>query len=174
MPAAPGAVFLPPPAGVLRGALPAARPANQEARWRAAHSIGDIRYGDEFAAHVATASAVGDRDIHNLPTGEGVFVERVTPDQEKEFFERVVAADARILAISRRSGGRREMSWAELVERVQQEDGLPVRIDMADVVGSLLAVTAQEGVKAVAAYLATESGRASFVVEDATDSFRCN
>ena len=121
-PAAPGAAFLPPPAGVLRGALPAARPANQEARWRAAHSIGDIRYGDEIAAHVATANAVGDRDIHSLPTGEGVFVERVTPDQEKEFFERVVAADARILAVSRRSGGRREMSWAELVERVRQED----------------------------------------------------
>ncbi|CAK0891391.1 unnamed protein product, partial [Prorocentrum cordatum] len=119
--AAAGAPAPGPLPGVLQGAAAPAAVADRGARWRAAQSIGDFRYGDEVAAHVASPGAVQGRDLHVLPDGAALFVEEVAADDLETFMGRAVAADARVLPVVR-TGARREVTWASMAARVQQED----------------------------------------------------
>ena len=107
--------------GVLQGAAVAAAAAARGTRWRAAQSIGDVRYGDEVPGHVATPGAVQGRDLHALPDGSALFVEEVSADALEAFMGRAVAADARVLAIMR-TGTRREVTWSNMAARVKEED----------------------------------------------------
>ena len=115
------AVAVRPDMGVLRGACAAARAARPQFVWRVACAGGGYSYGDPVE-HVATAAAVGEMDIHVLPSGEGLFVVRVALEDESGFMGRACDADARILPVRRNRAGRREITWSELVEKVSQED----------------------------------------------------
>ena len=108
--------------GVLRGVVPAPAPGGVDGVWRAAMSLGPYRYGDEVAAHTRTAACVGDRDLHDLGQGVGLFVELVTAATESSFYDRAVDADARVLGIRRNKQGKREITWREMRERVREED----------------------------------------------------
>ena len=81
-----------------------------------------LRYGDEVAGHGRTAAAIGDRDIHDLGGGIGVFVEFVARATETACYDRAVDADARVLALRRNKQGKREITWREMREMVKKED----------------------------------------------------
>ena len=111
-----------PSVGLLRGQAAPAAIAQPEGAWRAAMSQGSVRYGDIMGDHVRTASAVGERDLHDLGGGVAIFVEFVAPAAEGEFFDRAVEGDARVLALRRNRQGRREITWREMAERVSREE----------------------------------------------------
>ena len=126
VPARPPAPFI----GAVRGVAPAAAAVHTTGVWRAAASLGGFRYGDEVPGHVRSAGAVAKRDLALLPDGTGLFVELVDAGGLEEFFGRAVAADARILAVRRTPGGKRERTWAQVAAEMQPEDlgadwGLP-------------------------------------------------
>ncbi|CAK0838131.1 unnamed protein product [Prorocentrum cordatum] len=95
--------------GVLQGVAPQAAAADAGTRWRAAQSLGDVRYGDEVPGHVATAAAVRGRDLHILADGTALFVEEVPAAELEVFMGRAVAADARVMPVMR-TGARREVT----------------------------------------------------------------
>ena len=116
------AVAAPPTAGILRGVVARTAPGSLAGVWRFAMSWKTFRYGDELVGHVRSDRALGSRDLHDVGGGKGVFVEYVTPDDEEEFFDRAVDADARVLPIRRNRQGRREITWKEMRDRIQTED----------------------------------------------------
>ena len=118
--AAPAAAAGPRP-GVLQGVAPQAAAADAGSRWRAAQSLGDVRYGDEVPGHVATVAAVRGRDLHIMADGSALFVEEVPAAEFEAFMGRAVAADARVLPVMR-TGARREVTWAVMAARVREED----------------------------------------------------
>ncbi|CAK0789751.1 unnamed protein product, partial [Prorocentrum cordatum] len=91
------------------------------ARWVAAECFGGFRVGDDVP-HQAGAGAIGDKDIHRLADGSGLFVQYLRPADEQEFFDRIVASDARILPVRRNRLGRRERTWADMCAAVTKED----------------------------------------------------
>ena len=115
-----------PAVGLLRGAPPAAAAAAAAADpagvWRAAMCEGGFRLGDEVPGHLPSNARVLDRDIHVLPDGKGLFVERVPPAGLELFLRKAVDADARILPIARDAQGRRDLAWSRMVEMTKQED----------------------------------------------------
>ncbi|CAK0910921.1 unnamed protein product [Prorocentrum cordatum] len=107
--------------GVLQGVAPQAAAADAGTRWRAAQSLGDVRYGDEVPGHVATAAAVRGRDLHALGDGSALFVEEVPAAELEALMGRAVAADARVMPVMR-TGARREATWSVMAARVREED----------------------------------------------------
>ncbi|CAK0870176.1 unnamed protein product, partial [Prorocentrum cordatum] len=63
-----------------------------------------------------------DRDIHVLPSGQGIFVELVPAAALESFLRKAVDADARILPIVRGAQGRRDVQWHKMLEMTRQKD----------------------------------------------------
>ncbi|CAK0906418.1 unnamed protein product, partial [Prorocentrum cordatum] len=119
--AAPGPVAGP-LRGVLQGAAAAAQVvADGGARWRAAQSLGDVRFGDEVPGHMPSFAVVHGRDFHILADGTALFPEEVAPADLEAFEGRAVAAGARAMPMLR-AGASREIAWAAVAARVREED----------------------------------------------------
>ncbi|CAK0822425.1 unnamed protein product, partial [Prorocentrum cordatum] len=125
VPAALGAAAparVPPLVGPLQGVVAVgAADGRGAARWVAAECFGGFRVGDDVP-HQAGAGAIGDKDIHRLADGSGLFVQYLRQGDEQEFFDRIVASDARILPVRRNRLGRRERTWADMCAAVTKED----------------------------------------------------
>ncbi|CAK0904148.1 unnamed protein product [Prorocentrum cordatum] len=111
---------------LLPGVGAAPGPDGRPTRWVAAESFGGHRLGDEVQ-FIARARAVGNKGVHILPDGVGLFVTYLRPSDEEAIFDEIVAADARTLTARRNRLGR---ALADMCVAVTKEDfgrgwGLP-------------------------------------------------
>ncbi|CAK0899033.1 unnamed protein product, partial [Prorocentrum cordatum] len=89
--------------------------------WVADECFDGFRDADDVA-HQAGAGAIGDKDIHRLAGGSGLFGQFLRPSDVQEFFTRIVAVDARFVPVRRNGLGRRGRTWADMFAAATKED----------------------------------------------------